>query len=142
MLSFVFYSIPDLYETQKMYKSVVSEDPFLIVYCHDKYKNQKMFDKAVNDSLAALKLITDWFVTSQMIKNFLLPCSQMIIYLMKILVMSCFFVMKWVFLIWILIINLDNNFDEDDTDTIILIRLLAWHIKFGKRKELKMRKKI
>ena len=34
-------------------------------------------------------------------------------------------------------INLDNNFDEDDPDTIILIRLLAWHIKFEKRKELK-----
>ena len=34
-------------------------------------------------------------------------------------------------------INLDNNFDEDDPDTIILITLLAWHIKFGKRKELK-----
>ena len=34
-------------------------------------------------------------------------------------------------------INLYNNFDEDDPDTIILIRLLAWHIKFEKRKELK-----
>ena len=34
-------------------------------------------------------------------------------------------------------INLDNNFDEDDPDTIILIRLLAWHIKFEKRKALK-----
>ena len=30
-------------------------------------------------------------------------------------------------------INLDNNFDEDDPDTIILVRLLAWHIKFEKR---------
>ena len=36
-------------------------------------------------------------------------------------------------------INLDNNFDEDDPDTIILIRLLAGHIKFEKRKELKKR---
>ena len=34
-------------------------------------------------------------------------------------------------------INLDNNFDEDYPDTIILIRLLAWHIKFEKRKTLK-----
>ena len=25
-------------------------------------------------------------------------------------------------------INLDNNFDEDDPHTIILIRLLAWHV--------------
>ena len=29
-------------------------------------------------------------------------------------------------------INLDNNFDEDDLDTIILIILLSWHIKFLK----------
>ena len=28
--------------------------------------------------------------------------------------------------------NLDNDFDEGDTDTIILIRLLAWDIKFEK----------
>ena len=36
-------------------------------------------------------------------------------------------------------ISLDNNFDEDEPDTIILIRLLGWHIKFEKRKELKKR---
>ena len=35
-------------------------------------------------------------------------------------------------------INLDINFD-DDSDTIILIRLLAWHIKFQKRNTLKKR---
>ena len=34
-------------------------------------------------------------------------------------------------------INLDNNFDEDDSDTIILIRYLAWNTKFKKRKMLK-----
>ena len=34
-------------------------------------------------------------------------------------------------------INLDNNFDEDDSDTIILIRLLAWHSKSKKCKTLK-----
>ena len=27
-------------------------------------------------------------------------------------------------------ISLEDNFDEDDSDTIILVRLLAWHIKF------------
>ena len=56
---------------------------------------------------------------------------------MKILVMLYFLVMKWVSLVLIIIIyNLDNNFDEDDPDTIIL-RLLAWHIKFEKCKALK-----
>ena len=28
----------------------------------------------------------------------------------------------------------DTDYDEDDPDTIILIRLLAWHIKLEKRK--------
>ena len=37
---------------------------FLIVYCHGKYKFQRMGNKAADDSLAALKLIPDWFVTS------------------------------------------------------------------------------
>ena len=37
-------------------------------------------------------------------------------------------------------INLDKNFDEDNNpDTIILIRLLAWYSKLKKRKELKKR---
>ena len=36
-------------------------------------------------------------------------------------------------------ISIDNNFDEEDPDTIILIGILAWHVKFEKRKELKKR---
>ena len=57
---------------------------------------------------------------------------------MKIQVMSYIFVMKWVFLRHLNIIYLvDNNYDEDDPDTIINIRHLSWHIKFGKRKALK-----
>ena len=38
-------------------------------------------------------------------------------------------------------INLDNNFDEDDPDSIILIRLLACHSKFKKHKTLKKKDK-
>ena len=33
-------------------------------------------------------------------------------------------------------INLDDHFDEDDPDTIILIKLFIWHIKFEKCKQL------
>ena len=36
-------------------------------------------------------------------------------------------------------INLDKNFDKDSSDTNILIRLLAWHIKFEKRRALRKR---
>ena len=41
--------------------------------------------------------------------------------------------MKWVFLVYVLI-NLYNNFDKDNPDTIVLIRLLASHSKCKKRK--------
>ena len=34
-------------------------------------------------------------------------------------------------------INLDNDFDEDNPDSIVHVRLLAWHIKFDKLKGLK-----
>ena len=34
-------------------------------------------------------------------------------------------------------INLDNNFDKDDSGTINHVRLLIWHIKFKKHKALK-----
>ena len=37
-------------------------------------------------------------------------------------------------------INLDDaNYEEDDPDTIILIRLLAWHIKFEKRTQKRVK---
>ena len=34
-------------------------------------------------------------------------------------------------------INLDNNFDEEDPVTIILVRRLAWHIRFERHKAFK-----
>ena len=101
-----------------------------------------MCDEPFDDSLAALKLISDWFVTSKMIKklstalyaddgllffdedsgNVTFCCDEMGI-------LSVNFNN----------INLDNNFDEDDPDLNILIRPLAWHSKFKTRKALKKR---
>ena len=37
----------------------------------------------------------------------------------------------------LIISNLDSNFNEDDGYTIFLIRILAWHVKYKKRKTLK-----
>ena len=89
-----------------MCDSVTSEDLNFIVYCPDKYITQRICDEAVDDSLAALKLIPDWFDASKMISKIILLCAQMKIYsiLMKILVMSYFLVMKWVFLIILILI--------------------------------------
>ena len=58
---------------------------------------------------------------------------------MKILVIRYFLVMKY---LGVLSIDLnkfnpdDTNYDEDDPETVIHIRILAWHIKFEKRKAL------
>ena len=41
---------------------------FFIRYVPDQYKTQQMCDKAVDDCLAALKFVPDWFVTSKMVK--------------------------------------------------------------------------
>ena len=96
--------------------------------------------EAVDDFLVALKLITDWFTTNKIIKK---------IYTTLYTHENMFYfnedfgniVINWNGMGFLNIdlsnINLDNNFDEDDPDTVILIRLFAWHNKFEKRKALK-----
>ena len=98
---FVFDSILGRYKTRSMCFRVVSEAPFLTVYSLDKYKTQAICDEAVDDSLVALKLFRDWFVTGKMIEKLMLLSTQMKIHfiLMKILVMTHFLAMNWVFLI-------------------------------------------
>ena len=128
---FVLDFILNQYKTQERCGRVVSEESFLIVYCPDKHLTQSMCDEAVDDPLAALRLIPYWFVTSRMIKklyfalctdenvlyfnedsgNFIFSCNEMGI-LNKHL--SNF--------------NVDNDSDEDDPDTFILIRILELHI--------------
>ena len=118
----------------------VSEESFSILYCPDEYKTQRMCDEAVDKSLKTLKLIPDWFVTSKMSKklfgalyadentlhfnedfgNVVFSCNEMGIPNTDLNNN-----------------NLDDNFDEDHPDTIIHIKLLAWHTKFEKRKVLK-----
>ena len=58
---FVFDSILDWYNTQGMCDKIVSEIPLLIICCSDWYKTQKMSCKAVDDSLATLKLVIRFF---------------------------------------------------------------------------------
>ena len=110
---------------------VVSEDSFSIRYVPDQYKTQKMFDKAVDDSLAALKLIPNWFVTSKMVKELFtaLYTDETILYFNEDSGNVMFSSNEMGILnIGLNNINLDNNFDEDDPDTIIHIWILAWHI--------------
>ena len=97
---FVIDSILDQYKTHEICDIVVSLYPLLLECCPDKYYTQRMCDEAVDDTLAALKLIPDWFVASKMIKKIYTDCTQIMVYsfLMMILVMSHFAVIKCLFL--------------------------------------------
>ena len=118
---------------------VVSEDLLSIRYVPDQYKTHQMCDKAV-DCLAALKFVLDWFVTTKMIK---IPftvwhADKYILYFNEDSSNAEFNCNEMGILNKDLNnINLDDtNYEEDDPDTIILIRLLAWHVKFEKCKDL------
>ena len=88
-----------------------------------------MCDKAVDDCLAALKFVSDWFVTSKMIKKLftVLYTDQHILYFDEDFGNVIFNYNE----MSILNIDLncnnlhDNNFDEDEPDTIIHVRLLV-----------------
>ena len=120
---------------------VVSEDFCLMVYCHEKYKTQRICDEAVDDYLAALKYIPDWFVTSKMTKKLFtaLHADDNRLYFNKDsgnIVFSCNEI--GIINIYLHYINIDDtNYNGDDPETIIHIRLLAWHIKLEKRKALR-----
>ena len=86
-----------------------------------------------------MKLIPNWFVTSKMIKLFAaLYADEIMLYFNEYSGDAVFNYNEMSTVnIDLNNINLDDNFDEEDPNTIILIRLLAWHTKFEKHKELK-----
>ena len=103
-----------------------------------------MYDKAFDDSQLMLKLIRDLLVTSKTITELYaaLYADESILHFdddSDNVVFSC---NKMSILnIDINNVSLDNNFDEDDPDTIILISLLAGHVKFLKGKAFLKKKK-
>ena len=117
----------------------MSDDPFSIRYVPDQYNTPEICDKALDDCLSALKFVPGWFLTSKIIKTLFpaLDTGENVL---------CFnedygnaaFTSNGISILNIDInnINLVNNFYEEDPDTFILIRFLAWHIKFDKLKNL------
>ena len=126
---FVFHSVPDQYKTHEICDKIVSDDPFKLKYCHDRYKTQEMCNKAIDDILPSLKFVPDWFVTNKMIKKLLtnLYAADNILYFNEDssdAVFSCN--EMGILSIDLNNINLDDtNHDEDDSENITHIRLLA-----------------
>ena len=82
-----------------MYDSVVYKDPFILMYCPNKHKSQRLCDEAVDNSLAALKFIPDWFLTSKMLYWLMV----IYLFLIKFIIKSHLMLMKDIFLMKILI---------------------------------------
>ena len=111
MMFSCIFCITDLYKTQEICDRITFEDPFSIRYVRDQYKTQQMYDEAVDYCLAVLKFVPDWIVASKMSKR-----KEMDI-----------------FNTGFHTINLGNrNYDEDDTDTVIIVRLDILNFKNAK----------
>ena len=99
-----------------------------------------LINKVVDDGLAAFKFVPEWFVTSKMIKTLFTDfhAHENILFFSEDS-SNVVFICNGMSVLNIDLNNInldDTNYDEDDPDTIILIRLLAWHSKFKKRKNL------
>ena len=114
--------------------SVVSEDLFMMAYCPNKHKTQRMCNEAFDDCLAALKFIPDWFITSKMLEksDSALLTNGDIVFFNEDFNKVSFIANQDLLVVDLDKINLDNdtNFDKDVPDAIIPVWLLAWCRKF------------
>ena len=114
---------------------VITDDPFMLVYCLNKYETQRTCDKAVDDCLAEWKFIPDEFVTCKLLKKFdnsLCAYSDIFYYNEDFDKITFIATHRHILAVNLDKINLDNDnsFDEDDPDTVIHGGLLTWHSKF------------
>ena len=140
--AFDFDLILDRYKTQKMCDKAFSEALFMLKNCLDRYKTQEI-DKAVDKIFATITLVNDWFLTKKMIKKLYNAFSQMIICFCDEQFSNVTFTTDKMYIICINFnnINVDEaNFYEDDPTiirTIINVRRLTWHNKLKQRKVFK-----
>ena len=100
-----------------------------------------MSDETVDDCQAALKFIPDWFVTSKMLQKSGKPMhanNDMVFYNEDSDKVTFITNQRHILAVDLDKSDLDdNNFDEDDPDTIIDVKLLAWQSKFKHVKPFK-----
>ena len=138
---FVFGSVLDRYKSQEIRDKVVHNDPFIIKYSLHRYKTQEMCDKAVDHFLSAVKFVPDFFVKSKLIRNLnnALWADDDILAIYKYSSNVTLSSDEMGILnVDINNINIDDfKFDEDDTETIIHVRLMAWRNRLKQRKAFK-----
>ena len=124
---FVFDSIPNRYKTHEMCNSIISEDPFSVRFVPDQYNTQQMCDKTADDCPAALKFVPNWFITSKMIKKLFTDlCTDGNILYFNEDSGNIKFSYNEIGIVTIDLHNInldDTNYEEDDPDTVTIIRI-------------------
>ena len=130
----------DWCKTQEMCGRIVSDGLFSIRYFPDQFKTEQMCNEALDDCLAALKFVPDWLLKVKWLKTYYcFYADENILYFNEDsgnVIFSC----NGMGILYIRLNNInvdDINYDAYDPDTNILVRLLAWHIKFENCKALK-----
>ena len=126
---------------------VFSNNPFIIIYCPGRYKTLKMCDESVDDCLAALKFIPDWFVPNKMLEKFHddLPANDDILFFNEDFNKITIFVNQMdILAVDLYEIKLEEGNNFDNMVLILLFVLDFWlegvnlkntkHLKKGKQK--------
>ena len=117
----------------------------MLNYCLDRYKIQEMCDKTVDAFPTTLKFFLDWFLAGKMIKKLdgdLFVKGDIIFVNEDYNNVTFFSDELHILSVDLININLDEiNFEEDDPETIVHVRLMAWCNRFKQRKAYKKRYK-
>ena len=100
-----------------------------------------MCDEVLDSYLPILKSVSDWFVMNKIVERFdsSVFSNGDSFFMMQILILSHFLAMIWTLILQTLnSINLVNDsFDEEDPESIIHVRFMAWCNRFKQRKVCK-----
>ena len=99
-----------------------------------------MCDKAVDDFLSVLKFVPDWYITSKMIKKLhstLFSDDDILFFDEESVNVTFFSDDIGILSVDLNSVNLDNaNFDVDNPEMIIHVRLMAWSNRLKQQKKI------
>ena len=134
----IFKSSSDKYKSREMCHKVFPEDLFMLKYCPDRYKTQKICDIAIGACLLALKVVPDWFVMNKMLETLdkvMFSNNDIHFDYTDPDIVTFFSDDMGINTININVINFDDN--DDDLETMINIKPVAWCNKYKQRKAFK-----
>ena len=128
----VFDFVPDICKIQEMCDRVVSEDPFMLTYSHNRFKRKNCYMELFVIGLLQVKCLKTFMILFLGNEDLLLLNADFnkITFFTNEMDLPSVDLDKVNF-------DDDNNFYEDDPESIIHVRLLAWHNKFKNTKLLK-----